>query len=154
MTTGVKDDRSLLPPNVGGIREEATVGGIVKVHESVILSIVRRTAMTVPGVVRMAGNSFVDNLADIVGNRKIFDKAVRLEMGDNVVGLEVQLVFEYGCNIPEVAQEVQKKIAEEILAITGMTAERVNIVVSDLDDGEDEDEEEEEEGSSSGKNEE
>ena len=95
----------------------------------------------------MAGNSFVDNLADIVGNRRIFDKAVRLEMGDNTVSLEVQLILEYGCNIPEVAREVQKKIAEEILNITGMTVNKVNIVVADLDE-EDEEEDEEEESSS------
>ena len=147
MSIGAKDDHNFLPANIGSIGEEATVGGIVKVHESVILSIVRKTACEVPGVIRMAGNSFVDNLADIVGNRRIFDKAVRLEMGDNTVSLEVQLILEYGCNIPEVAREVQKKIAEEILNITGMTVNKVNIVVADLDE-EDEEEDEEEESSS------
>lgn len=146
MTTGAKDDRSLLPTAIGGAREELTIDGVVKVHESVILSIVRKTACEVPGVVRMAGNSFVNNLADIVGNRRIFDKAIQLEMGDNAVSLEVQLVLEYGCHIPEVAQEVQKKIADGIRDITGMSVEKVNIVIADLEEYmEEEDEEEEEE---------
>ena len=38
--------------------------GEVKVHENVIASLVRRAALSVEGVSRLAGSTLVDNIAD------------------------------------------------------------------------------------------
>ena len=40
--------------------------GEVKVHENVIASLVRRAALSVEGVSRLAGSTLVDNIAEIV----------------------------------------------------------------------------------------
>ena len=147
----IKTNRSILPVRV---REDAgkftAPSGVVRVHESVVASIVKKAALSVPEVARLAGSSLVNNLADIVGSRKIFDRAISIEMGDNLVKIEVRIVLKYGCNIPETANAVQQVIAEDITKITGMSVECVNIVIADLEVEEIREEMEEEEAEDDG----
>ena len=147
----IKTNRSILPVRV---REDAgkftAPSGVVRVHESVVASIVKKAALSVPEVMRLAGSSLVNNLADIVGSRKIFDRAISIEMGDNLVKIEVRIVLKYGCNIPEIANAVQQVIAEDITKITGMSVECVNIVIADLEVEEIREEMEEEEAEDDG----
>ena len=142
----IKTNRSILPVRVSEEAGKFTApAGVVRVHESVVASIVKKAALSVPEVMRLAGSSLVNNLADIVGSRKIFDRAVSIEMGDNQVKIEVRLVLKYGCNIPETANTVQQMIAGDITRITGMNVECVNIVIADLEVEEIREETEEEE---------
>ena len=67
--------------------------GAVKVHESVIASIVRKAAMSVEGVLRLGTSSLVDNLAEIVGSKKIQDRAITVEMNENSVSVEVRVIL-------------------------------------------------------------
>ena len=139
----IKTNRSILPVP---LREDSgkcpVPSGTVRVHESVVASIVRKAACSVPGVARLAGSSLVNNLADIVGSRKIFDRAISIDMGENSVSIEVRIVLKYGCSIPEIASDVQQTIAGEITKITGMTVEYVNVIVADLETEEETNEEE------------
>ena len=63
MNRSVFPDGSSLPER----KNAGAVPGIVKVHESVIASIIRKAACSVEGVVRLAGNTLVDNIAEFVG---------------------------------------------------------------------------------------
>ena len=129
-----KTNRSILPVQIREMREKVSApSGIVRVHESVVVSIVKKAACSVEGVVRLAGNSLVNNLADIVGSRKIFDRSISIVMGENSVSVDIRLVLKYGCNIPLTARNVQETVSEEIRQITGMKIESVNIIVADLE---------------------
>ena len=114
--------------------------GVVKVHESVIASIIRKAACSVDGVIRLAGNTLVDNLAELVGSKKVMDRAISIEMGDNTVEIEISVVLRFGCRIPEVAEKIQDTVISEIGRITGMKVPRIDIVVSDLEEAADEEE--------------
>ena len=135
-----KTNRSVFPDgsSLPEHKKEAAMPGIVKVHESVIASIIRKAACSVDGVVRLAGNALVDNIAEFVGSRKVMDRAIAIEMGDNSVAVEVQVVLEYGCNVPEPAENIQNTVTEEITRITGMQVTRIDIVVMDLETVEEE----------------
>ena len=130
-----KTNRSVFPDgsSLPDHKKEGTVSGIVKVHESVIASIIRKAACSVDGVVRLAGNALVDNIAEFVGSRKVMDRAITIEMGDNSVAIEVEVVLEYGCNVPETAENIQNAVTREIDQITGMQVTRIDIVVMDLE---------------------
>lgn len=108
--------------------------GVVKVHESVIASIIRKAACSVDGVVRLAGNTLVDNLAELVGSKKVLDRAITIEMGDNTVEIKIEVVLRFGCRIPEVAEKIQDAVIAEIGRITGMKVPRIDIIVFDLED--------------------
>ena len=61
------------------------------------------------------------------------DRAISIEMGDNSVAIEVEVVLEYGCNVPETAENIQNAVTREIAQITGMQVTRIDIVVMDLE---------------------
>lgn len=117
--------------------------GVVKVHESVISSIVRKAALGVEGVLRLGNSTLVDNLAEIVGSKKIQDRAISVEMNGNVVSVELRVILQYGVLIPHVAAQLKEAVAEEITRLSGMTVDHVNVVVMDLEDVSDGEEEQE-----------
>ena len=123
----------------GAAALESSELGEVKVHENVIASLVRKAALSVEGVSRLAGSSLVDNIAEFVGNRRMA-RAITIEMDDNNrVMLEIKLVLKSGYNIPEVAQQVQKAVIEEVEKVTGMTVTKVGVLFQDIDEAAPED---------------
>lgn len=116
------------------IAEDTMISGDVRVHESVLASIARRSVLSVSGVLRLSGSSLIDNIAEIVGSRKTFDKAIVIGVSDEGITLEVRIVVKYGEKVPEVASVVQKTIIDDITRLTGMKIVRVDVVVMDLDD--------------------
>lgn len=108
--------------------------GLIRVHESVLSLLVKRSTATVDGVIRLAESSIVDSLAEMVGNRKSFDHSITIVMGEKSVAIEVRIVVEYGKFIPDVAKNVQKTVMEDIESMTGMTVERIDVLVCDVDD--------------------
>ena len=134
-----KTNRSVFPDGASiAERKSENVMGIVKVHESVIASIIRKAACSVDGVIRLAGNTLVDNIAEFVGSKKVMDRAISIEMGDNAVKIEIRVILAYGCKVPEVASNIQTAVIEEISRITGMQVPRIDIVVMDLEDPDEE----------------
>lgn len=114
--------------------------GAIKVHESVISSIVRKAVLGTKGVVRFSGNSFVDNIAEFVGSKSMMDRAISVEMGAGSVSVEVQVIMQYGVYIPDVANKVQEKIRTQVQEMTGIPVEKANVVIMDIekDDAEEE----------------
>lgn len=108
-------------------------GGSVRVYESVISSIVRKTVLAMDGVVRFAGNSLVDNIAEFVGSKTIQDRAISVEMGEQSVSVKIQLILEYGVYIPEVAAKVQDAVKDRIQELTGMVVENIDVIVMDIE---------------------
>lgn len=131
---------SIMPDGVTISESEKTCDGVVKVHESVVASIVRKATCSVDGVVRLAGSSIVDNIAEIVGSKKMYDRAIAIDMGPTSVKIEVKAIFAYGVHIPTVAAAVQAAVIEEMNRITGMNVEKINVMVMDLEDGQPENE--------------
>ncbi len=131
-----KTSQSMLPTEAA-MAEAVPYSGTIKVHESVIASIVRKATCAVPGVIRLAGSSLVDNLAEIVGSKKMYDRAISINMGDNSVQVEIKVILAYGTHIPEIAEAIQLAVIGEITKITGMQVNKVNVVIIDLEDEQD-----------------
>lgn len=108
--------------------------GVIRVHESVIASIVRKVTLETEGVMRLSGSSLVDNLAEIVGSKKIQDRSITVEMGASSVSVEIGVVIKYGVPIPPTAEAIKNSVAAEISRLTGMKVGKVNIVVMDLEE--------------------
>lgn len=118
--------------------------GLIKIHENVISSIVRKAALSVDGVSRLAGSSFVDNIAEIVGSRKISDRAIAIKLDEDKVEIEIKINMKFGYKVPEVASEVQTVIIEQVENVTGMNVVRVNVVVQEIEEVTEHSEQEEE----------
>ena len=108
--------------------------GLIKIHGNVISSIVRRAALSIDGISRLSGSSFVDNIAEIVGSRKIHDRAIAIEIDEDKVAVEIKLNLLFGYNVPEIAAQVQSVIIEEVEKVTGMTVTSVNVIIQEIEE--------------------
>ena len=115
------------------LTDSCIVSGNVRIHENVIASIVRKVACSVEGVSKISGSSFVDNIAEMVGSKKMHDRSITVEMGDSSVSVEVSINLVYGVSLPEVAQKVQKAVSDEIIRLTGLKVAKVNIVIREIE---------------------
>jgi uncharacterized alkaline shock family protein YloU len=124
--------------------ENANELGVVKIHENVISSIVRKATCSVEGVSRLAGSALVDNIAEIVGSRKMHDRAIGIKIDGAEVEIEVKVNVEYGSHVPSLAANVQSSVMENVERITGMKVTKVDVVIQELEEEPEEEEEEEE----------
>lgn len=131
------------------IAEDSIISGDVRVHESVLASIARKAVLSVPGVIRLSGSSLIDNIAEIVGSRKTFDKAIVIGVAENGISLEVRIIVKFGEAVPAIAAAVQKNVIDDITRLTGMAIVRVDVVVMDLEDEADASDDEENAGADS-----
>lgn len=118
----------------GAVKEDGTELGVIKIHENVIASIVRKAALSVEGVVRLAGSTLVDNIAEIIGSKRIGDRAISVDMSGDRVSIEVKVNLSYGAHVPTVASNVQSAVIREVEKMTGMSVDSVNVIVQELDD--------------------
>jgi uncharacterized alkaline shock family protein YloU len=59
-------------------------------------------------------------------------QGVSVEVGEHEAAVDLDAVFEYGANVPQVAQGVRNNVAERIEFITGLRVTEVNVTVSDI----------------------
>lgn len=120
--------------STGPVAEHGNQYGQIKIHEGAITTIVRKAACSVPGVTRITGNSFVDNIAEIVGSKKIQDRSIQIAMNNSSVAVELSINIQYGVQLPAVAAAVQDAVSREIKAITGLNVTKVNVIVREMED--------------------
>ena len=114
---------------------EGSEMGDVKIHENVIAALVRQAALEQEGVSRLAGSALVDDIANLVGSRRMQARAITVELGeDGRVGIEIKLNLIFGYRIPEVAERVQKAVIGTVEEITGMSVTRVNVVIQEIEE--------------------
>ena len=121
--------------------------GEIKIHENVIANLVAMATRKIPGVSRLAGSTVVDAIASIVGSRRMQARAISVGIaGDNCVTIDLKLNILVGYRLPDVVQQVQRAVIDNIEDVTGMTVTRVNVAVQDIDDDIPEEEEDSAEG--------
>ena len=99
--------------------------GSIKITDEVVAIIAGIAAMEVPGVYSMSGG-FAGGISEILG-RKNLSKGVKVEMGEKQALIDLYILVEYGCRIPEVAWEIQEKVKRSVELMTGLEVKEVNI---------------------------
>ncbi len=106
-----------------------TPQGKTTVAPDVLVTIARLSALSVPGVSRMANVSG--------GVNKLFKRGVhdgvRLEVEDNVIVANLYLVLKPDVNIREVSREVQHQVARALQEMVGMDIGEIEIHIEDID---------------------
>ncbi|MFT3895369.1 MAG: Asp23/Gls24 family envelope stress response protein [Anaerolineales bacterium] len=106
-----------------------TPQGKTTVAPDVLVTIARLSALSVPGVSRMA------NIAG--GVNRLFKRGiqdgVRLEVDDNVIVANLYLILKPDVNIREVSREVQNQVARALQEMVGMEIGEIEIHIEDID---------------------
>ena len=103
--------------------------GKTTVAPDVLVTIARLSALSVPGVSRMAN---VTGGVNKLFKRGIHD-GVRLEVRDNTVFANLYLILKRDVNIREVSRNVQGQVARALQEMVGMDIGEIEIHIEDID---------------------
>ena len=104
--------------------------GNIRIADDVVKTIAAKAAGDVEGVYKLAGG-VVDEVSKILGKKRPTN-GIKVEVGEVECSIEVYLVIKYGYRIPEVAEEVQKAVLEEVSKLSGLKVVEVNVYVQNV----------------------
>ena len=104
--------------------------GQVQINNEVIAVIAAMAAMEVDGVVSVAGGITTENVAK-AGAKKL-SKAVRIDVADGAVMLDISIVLKMNESILEISKKVQDKIKTTIENMTCMEVANVNVNIANV----------------------
>ena len=103
--------------------------GKTTVAPDVLVTIARMSALSVPGVSRMAQvTGGVNRLF-----RRGANDGVRIEVEDNVIVVSLYLILKKDVNIREVSRNVQQQVARALQEMVGMEVGEVEIHIEDIE---------------------
>jgi uncharacterized alkaline shock family protein YloU len=117
-----------------GMSEKDNELGVIKIHANVISSLVRKITSEIAGVTRLSGSTLVDNIAEFIGNRRITDRAISIQIDEDKVAIEIKVNIEFGYKVPEVAEAIQTAVVEQVEATTGMSVTGVSVIVQEIEE--------------------
>jgi uncharacterized alkaline shock family protein YloU len=105
------------------------VQGKTTVAPDVLITIARLSALSVPGVSRMAN---VTGGVNKLFKRGVHD-GVRMEVQDNIVHANLYLILKKDVNIREVSRNVQTQVARALQEMVSMDIGEIEIHIEDID---------------------
>jgi uncharacterized alkaline shock family protein YloU len=103
--------------------------GKTTIDPGFLIKIAKLTALSVPGVSRMApGLHNVDNLI-----KKNYSQGVRIEVENNMVYAELYLILKKDVDLFKTSQTIQRKVSRAITEMVGMEVGQINIHIEDID---------------------
>ena len=104
--------------------------GSVKIADDVVASIAAIAACEVDGVKSIDGTAS-ENLFSKVGIRGV-TRGAKVDVNGKQVRAAVAIIMDYGYNIPETCQYVQKRVKNSIENMTGLEVVDVNIRIAGI----------------------
>lgn len=105
--------------------------GKVQIADEVVAIIAGLAATEVKGVAAMAGN-ITNELVGKLGMKNL-SKGVRIDVLEDVVSVDLNLILEYGYNIPDTCKKVQDRVRTAIENMTGLQVSDVNISIASVE---------------------
>ena len=102
--------------------------GSINISEDVISTMVRTAITEIDGVAGISTTAGAE-LAALIGIKTV-SKGIKVQIVDDTIKVDAVILVRYGCNIVNVAKEVQNSVTEAVQAITGIDKAEVNVHVS------------------------
>jgi uncharacterized alkaline shock family protein YloU len=117
------------PPEVTAIMtEELDSTDVIRIHISVVASIVKFSALEIPGV-HSVGGSGLDGLLEHLGGRKA-EKGVNVsENEEGQYAIKVNLEMRFGTPLAETAKLVSRNIREKVARMTSKEVASVEVSI-------------------------
>lgn len=109
------------------IENNSQPAGSLKISQDVIISIARFATLEVDGVESVStGNIGVKGLI----TKTNYVKAIKIEISEEVVNVEISVIVKHGVKISEVAGAVQQSIKNSIQSMTGLAVAKVDVIIA------------------------
>lgn len=105
------------------------MNGTIKISEEVIASIATTSALEIEGVLKV-NQKMSPSVKNISAQLKHVVKGINILNSEDGVDITLQIVVKHNYNIPEVAQKVQKNVADALSGMTGLVVKRVNVIIT------------------------
>ena len=110
---------------------DSNLQGKTTIAPDVLITIARLSALSVPGVSRMA--QVTGGVNRLFKRGTHLRDGVRIEVEDNVVIADLYLILKKDVNIREVSRNVQGQVARALQEMVGMDVGKVEIHIEDID---------------------
>lgn len=107
------------------------IKGDLKYDSKVIQKIIGIALSDVKGLLTVNGG-FFSNLADKIVNTDDVTNGINVEVGKKQVAVDIEIVAEYGIEIPKLYDEIRQKIHDKVKEMTGLDTVEVNVTVVDI----------------------
>ena len=101
--------------------------GSLKISQDVIASIAKFAALEIDGVEAVStGNIGVKGLI----TKTNYVKAIRIELSEEVVNVEINVIVKHGSKIPDTATAIQQNVKDSIQSMTGLAVAKVDVIIA------------------------
>jgi uncharacterized alkaline shock family protein YloU len=104
--------------------------GKVTIAPGVLVTIVQKAAVSVPGVVRLSPN--IPGVGRFLGLHTV-GQGVRVQIIGQVVAIDVYLVAARGTDLYQMGRQLQRQITRAIHDIVGMDVREVNVHIEGIE---------------------
>lgn len=112
-------------------KSKADVPGDVTYDDKVIQKIIGNAVAKIDGLLTVDGG-FFSNVAEKLVNTDNVTTGIDTEVGKKQVAVDMDIVVEYGRDIPEIVDHIKQVIQEEVKKMTHLEVVEVNIHVADV----------------------
>ncbi len=105
--------------------------GKVIIAPGVLLTIVRLTTLSIPGVVRMSG-SLTEGMNRFLGKAHV-GEGIRLEVAGDMVSADVHVIVRSEVNMLKLGRVIQSEVARAISDMVGMGVKQVNVHIENVE---------------------
>ena len=108
--------------------------GTTTIDDVVVSKIAGIAAREVSGVDSLGGGGarMIGNIRESFGASEDVRQGVDVEVEDGTARIEIAITAEYGVAIHELAEAIRRNIMNAVERMTGLSVERVNVVVHDV----------------------
>lgn len=108
--------------------------GDVRISDEVVANIAVIAAEEIEGVSGVVGKNKTNEFKTLVG-MKNYAKAVRVEMCEKIVSVDMAISVLYGYSLPACGKAVQERVKSSIESMTGLEVSDVNVRIAVVDLG-------------------
>ena len=108
--------------------------GSIRVLDGAISTIVKRTVLGIEGIARLSGSTLVDEFADLVRSKRMQDRSIQIEHKGNAVVVTIAVNPYYGYKFPALIAEIQPKVTDAVLSMTGVKVASVNVDIKGIEE--------------------
>ncbi|VDG31247.1 alkaline shock protein [Lactobacillus plantarum JDM1] [Lactiplantibacillus mudanjiangensis] len=105
--------------------------GQIQIAPEVLEIIVGIAVSQIDGVNRMRG-SISSSVNELFGRKKSLGKGVKLTIVDDQISVDVYAYLNYGVSVPKVALAIQDKVKQQILFMTDLALNEVNVHITGI----------------------
>ncbi|QNO16152.1 Asp23/Gls24 family envelope stress response protein [Alkalicella caledoniensis] len=101
--------------------------GTVRIADEVVSIIAGIAATDIKGVAGMSGG-IAGGFAEMLGKKNL-SKGVKVNVGDTEATIDLYIIVEYGFKIPEVSEQIQIAVKQNVETMTGLNVLEINVHV-------------------------